>query len=96
MYSMKRIIIVTEKMSGGELFDRILQKSYYNEDEARDTCVNLFRAMSYCHSKMVAHRDLKPEKILSVVGEPFEGRCVLHGINILGLSLLNSVRYAVH
>lgn len=56
--------LVTEKMSGGELFDRIVQKSYYNEKEARDTCVILFRAMSYCHSKQVAHRDLKPENLL--------------------------------
>ena len=56
--------LVTEKMLGGELFDRIVQKSYYNEKEARDTCVVLFEAMRYCHSKKVAHRDLKPENLL--------------------------------
>ncbi|KAL7558895.1 hypothetical protein ACA910_019430 [Epithemia clementina (nom. ined.)] len=61
--------LVTEKMSGGELFDRIVQKSYYNEKEARDTCVILFRAMSYCHSKQVAHRDLKPENLLLLSGD---------------------------
>jgi serine/threonine protein kinase len=59
--------LVTEKMMGGELFDRIVQKSYYNEKEARDTCVILFRAMQYCHSKKVAHRDLKPENLLLTV-----------------------------
>ena len=56
--------LVTEKMLGGELFDRIVQKSYYNEKEARDTCCVLFEAIKYCHSKKVAHRDLNPENLL--------------------------------
>jgi len=56
--------LVTEKMSGGELFDRIVQKSYYNEKEARDVCKILFEAIRYCHSHKVAHRDLKPENLL--------------------------------
>lgn len=56
--------MVTEKMMGGELFDRIVQKSYYNEKEARDTCEILFSAIHYCHKKKVAHRDLKPENLL--------------------------------
>lgn len=56
--------LVTEKMEGGELFDRIVAKSYYNEKEARDVCKILFEAMRYCHSKKVAHRDLKPENLL--------------------------------
>lgn len=59
--------LVTEKMIGGELFDRIVQKSYYNEKEARDTCLIIFRAIQYCHSKQVAHRDLKPENLLLLV-----------------------------
>lgn len=56
--------MVTEKMMGGELFDRIVQKSYYNEKEARDTCEIIFSAIHYCHKKKVAHRDLKPENLL--------------------------------
>jgi len=56
--------LVTEKMSGGELFDRIVQKSYYNEKEARDTCAVVFQAIQYCHSKHIIHRDIKPENIL--------------------------------
>lgn len=59
--------LVTEKMSGGELFDRIVQKSYYNEKEARDVCKILFEALRYCHSHKVAHRDLKPENLLLFV-----------------------------
>ena len=56
--------LVTEKMTGGELFDRIVSKSFYNEKEARDVCKILFEAIGYCHSKSVAHRDLKPENLL--------------------------------
>lgn len=59
--------LVTEKMSGGELFDRIVQKSYYNEKEARDVCKILFQALGYCHKRNVAHRDLKPENLLLFV-----------------------------
>ena len=51
-------------MKGGELFDRIVSKSFYNEKEARDVCTILFEAIGYCHSKSVAHRDLKPENLL--------------------------------
>ena len=56
--------LVTEQMKGGELFDRIVSKSFYNEKEARDVCKILFEAIGFCHEKSVAHRDLKPENLL--------------------------------
>ena len=56
--------LVLEHMSGGELFDRIVAKAYYNEKEARDTCKILLEAVSYCHVNNIAHRDLKPENLL--------------------------------
>jgi len=56
--------LVTEKMTGGELFDRIVSKSFYNEKEARDVCRILFEAIGFCHEHSVAHRDLKPENLL--------------------------------
>jgi len=59
--------LVTEKMVGGELFDRIVQKSYYNEKEARDTALVLFQAINFCHQNQIAHRDLKPENLLLLV-----------------------------
>lgn len=60
----KYYYLVTEEMHGGELFDRVVAKSYYNEKEARDTVKILLEALKYCHSKKVAHRDLKPENLL--------------------------------
>jgi len=56
--------LVMERMSGGELFDRIVAKAYYNEKEARDVCKILLEAVGYCHDNHVAHRDLKPENLL--------------------------------
>lgn len=56
--------LVMEIMSGGELFDRVVAKLYYNEKEARDTCKILLEAVGYCHKNNVAHRDLKPENLL--------------------------------
>lgn len=58
--------LITELMLGGELFDRIVTKTFYNEKEARDVCKTLFQALGYCHSRGVAHRDLKPENLLLV------------------------------
>jgi serine/threonine protein kinase len=56
--------LITEIMTGGELFDRIVSKAFYNEKEARDVCKILFEAIGFCHSKSVCHRDLKPENLL--------------------------------
>lgn len=56
--------LVTELMRGGELFDRIVTKNYYNEKEARDVCKILFEALNFCHEQKIAHRDLKPENLL--------------------------------
>jgi len=58
--------LIMERMSGGELFDRIVAKAYYNEKEARDTCKIVLEAVAYCHDERVAHRDLKPENLLLV------------------------------
>lgn len=56
--------LVTEYLEGGELFDRIVEKSSYTESEARDVCKILFDALSYMELKRIAHRDLKPENLL--------------------------------
>ena len=58
------VYLVTEIMSGGELFDKIVRKKYYNESEARDVCKVLLEAVAYCHDHKIAHRDLKPANLL--------------------------------
>ncbi len=54
-----RIFIVLELVSGGELFDRIVQKRRFEEEQARFYFRQLIRGVKYCHSIGVYHRDLK-------------------------------------
>lgn len=56
--------LITELMPGGDLFDRIVTKTFYTESEARDTLKIIFSAMDYVHKQNFAHRDLKPDNIL--------------------------------
>ena len=56
--------LVMEYMKGGELFDRIVKKTFYNEKEARDLVYILLSTIKYCHDRNVVHRDLKPENLL--------------------------------
>jgi len=56
--------IVTELVTGGELFDRILTKVHYDEKEARDLSKILLNTIKYLHTSGIVHRDLKPENLL--------------------------------
>jgi len=56
--------LVTEYLDGGELFDRIVDKTAYTEKEARDVCTIIFGAIKHCHHHRISHRDLKPENLL--------------------------------
>lgn len=57
------IHIVMEVVDGGDLYDRVKQRSY-SEDEARGLICNLLSAIKYFHDRDVIHRDLRPENIL--------------------------------
>jgi serine/threonine protein kinase len=49
-----------EFCQGGELFERIVAKTTYNEKEARDVIRMLLSALAFCHNEAkVVHRDLK-------------------------------------
>ena len=63
------LYLVMEPLLGGELFDRIVEKEFYNEKEASDTIRPIIDAIRYCHSIGVIHRDLKPENLLYVTNE---------------------------
>lgn len=58
--------MVMEECKGGDLLDRVTEKEFYTEREARATCNILFQAMDYIHRKKIAHRDIKPENVLLV------------------------------
>lgn len=56
--------LVMELMTGGELFDTILEKEQYTEKEAAETIRPIIDAINYCHSLNIIHRDIKPENLL--------------------------------
>lgn len=58
------LFLVMELMSGGELFDRIVEKEAYSEKEAASTIKPIVDAIRYCHDNGIVHRDLKPENLL--------------------------------
>jgi len=59
-----KIRLVLELCEGGELYDRIQQKQFYPEIEAKVLVKNLLEAVAFIHNKGIMHRDLKPENIL--------------------------------
>ena len=58
------LYIVLELAEGGELFDKIIEKTRFNETEAKLHFYQMASAIQYLHSKKICHRDLKPENIL--------------------------------
>lgn len=48
--------LVLEYLPGGELFDRLIHKEYYNENDAREAVTKLLNALQYCHAKGIIHR----------------------------------------
>eukprot|EP00262_Sarcandra_glabra_P013261 TRINITY_DN3637_c0_g1_i10.p1 TRINITY_DN3637_c0_g1~~TRINITY_DN3637_c0_g1_i10.p1 ORF type:complete len:309 (-),score=45.62 TRINITY_DN3637_c0_g1_i10:312-1238(-) len=64
MGSKTKIFIVLEFVTGGELFDKIVNHGRMMEGDARKYFQQLINAVDYCHSRGVYHRDLKPENLL--------------------------------
>ena len=52
------------RVTGGELFDRIVEKGSYTEKDAADLIKQVLSAVAYMHDSGVVHRDLKPENLL--------------------------------
>jgi len=56
--------IIQERMFGGDLLSRIASSGHLPESEAQEITKAVTEALDYLHSKMIAHRDVKPENIL--------------------------------
>lgn len=52
-------------MTGGELFDRIVEKGSYTEKDASGLIRQVLEAVDYMHEQGVVHRDLKV-RLLSI------------------------------
>lgn len=57
-------------MTGGELFDRIVEKGSYTEKDASGLIKQVLEAVNYMHVQGVVHRDLKviPNQLERVIG----------------------------
>jgi calcium-dependent protein kinase len=64
------IYLVMEECTGGELFDKIIDKlqsgTIFTEKEAAKIFKQMISAIAYCHAEGICHRDLKPENLLLV------------------------------
>ena len=52
----RNVYLVMEKCDGGELFDRIIEKGSYSEEEARVLFTQIMKAINYCHANKICHR----------------------------------------
>ena len=50
------------RVTGGELFDRIVEKGSYTEKDASCLIRQVLEAVDFMHEKGVVHRDLKVSK----------------------------------
>jgi len=68
----KKVYLVMELCTGGELFDRIIEEvenadsdgHAFGEQQAATVMLQILGAMRYLHSKNMVHRDIKPENFL--------------------------------
>ncbi|KAJ0056839.1 hypothetical protein NL108_000612, partial [Boleophthalmus pectinirostris] len=58
------LYLIMQLVSGGELFDRIVEKGFYTEKDASTLIRQVLDAVNYLHRMGIVHRDLKPENLL--------------------------------
>ncbi|KAI7826627.1 kinase-like domain-containing protein [Gamsiella multidivaricata] len=60
----KELFLVMEYVSGGELFEYLVNKGRLGELEALQFFQQIIVGLAFCHKRKICHRDLKPENLL--------------------------------
>jgi len=60
----QKLYLTLELVTGGELFDRIVERGSYTENDASSLVAQILSALGYIHDMNICHRDLKPENLL--------------------------------
>lgn len=60
----EKLYLVLELAAGGDLFDKIINMGGFSEDVARHYFKQVLSGLTFCHSKGIIHRDMKPENLL--------------------------------
>ena len=71
------LMMIMEFCPGQELFDVILNRKFFQEEDAKPIFAQIARALFYLHSLNILHRDVKPENVLiSSIPDPVTGGLV--------------------
>lgn len=60
----RRVYMVLELATGGELLDRVVSRGHFTERDATQALRMALAGVGYLHNLGITHRDLKPENLL--------------------------------
>jgi len=69
-FANRKVHMIIDLCQGGELWQRVVNRSQMNEALAAVLCKQMLSAVRYMHSSGVCHRDLKPQNWLFVNRDP--------------------------
>lgn len=59
-----KLFLVCDYVSGGDLFEKIVDQTYLPEPDAKRYFKEIVSAIAHCHNAGISHRDIKPENFL--------------------------------